>query len=172
QAREEGSRRHRARADPRRAGQQEPLRLRAVRAARRHRSRRVHLHAAAGHHHHKAVTLFPAWRPEWILHDDPDLIAVDKPPFVSTHAPEPTRRDDAFSRVTRFLQEERGEAKPYLGIHQRLDRDTSGVLTFTRRKEANRAVAEQFEGRHVKKTYVAAVVGLRGPERGMLRHKL
>ena len=50
-------------------------------------------------------------------------------------------------------------AEPYLGIHQRLDRDTSGVLVFTRRKEANRAVAEQFEGRHVKKTYVAAVLG-------------
>ena len=41
---------------------------------------------------------------------------------------------------------------PYLGIHQRLDRDTSGVLVFTRRKEANRAVAEQFEGRTIEKT--------------------
>ena len=115
--------------------------------------------------------LFPSWQAAWILHDDADLIAVDKPAFVSTHAPEPEQRDDAHSRLMRFLRE-RGEEKPYLGIHQRLDRDTSGVLVFTRRKEANRGVAEQFEGRKAKKTYVAAVAGLRGPSQGVLTHKL
>ena len=115
--------------------------------------------------------LFPAWKAAWILHEDADLIAVDKPAFVSTHAPEPDRRDDAHSRLSRFLRE-RGEDKPYLGIHQRLDRDTSGVLVFTRRKEANRSLAEQFEGRRVQKTYLAAVTGLRGPGKGVLAHKL
>jgi len=115
--------------------------------------------------------LFPAWKDEWILHLDADLVAVDKPAFVSTHAPDAERQDDAHSRLGAYLRE-RGEARPYLGIHQRLDRDTSGVLVFTRRKEANRAMAEQFEGRRVKKTYVAAVSGLRGPDRGVLRHKL
>jgi 23S rRNA (cytosine1962-C5)-methyltransferase len=115
--------------------------------------------------------LFPAWQEAWILHADADLIAVDKPAFVSTHAPDAERQDDAHSRLTRYLRE-RGEASPYLGIHQRLDRDTSGVLVFTRRKEANRGMAEQFEGRKVQKTYVAAVSGLRGPDHGTLRHKL
>lgn len=115
--------------------------------------------------------LFPAWQKAWILFEDQDLIAVDKPCFVSTHAPDASLRDDAHSRLTLYL-EERGEKNPYLGIHQRLDRDTSGVLVFTRRKEANRGMAEQFEGRKVKKTYVAAVSGLRGPDRGVLRHKL
>lgn len=100
--------------------------------------------------------LFPPWRDAWILHEDADLVAVDKPPFVSTHAAEAGRRDDAVSRLADHLAR-RGEPGPYLGIHQRLDRDTSGVLVFTRRKEANRAVAQQFEGRQVKKTYVAAV---------------
>lgn len=116
-------------------------------------------------------SLFPAWRADWILHDDPDLIAVSKPAGVSTHAAEAGREDDAHSRVDRFLREG-GEATPYLGIHQRLDRDTSGVLIFTRRKEANRAIAEQFEGRRIQKTYVAAVSGRRLPERGVLEHRL
>jgi 23S rRNA (cytosine1962-C5)-methyltransferase len=115
--------------------------------------------------------LFPAWRAAWILHDDQDLCAVDKPPFVSTHAPKPDRRDDARSRLEAWF-EHQGEELPYLGIHQRLDRDTSGVLVFTRRKDANRAVAEQFEGRHVKKTYVACVVGALAPSRGVLRHRI
>jgi 23S rRNA (cytosine1962-C5)-methyltransferase len=119
--------------------------------------------------------LFPAWRDAWILHDDPDLIAVDKPAFVSTHAAEPGRRDDACGRLTDHLAARDG-SKPYLGTHQRLDRDTSGVLVFTRRKEANRAVAEQFEGRQVKKTYVAAVLGRPGSgaqsKEGVLRHRI
>jgi 23S rRNA (cytosine1962-C5)-methyltransferase len=118
-----------------------------------------------------ALDLFPHWRPEWILHHDPDLVAVDKPPFISTHAPDPGREDDACARLAAYLGQP-GEPRPYLGIHQRLDRDTSGVLVFTCRKEANRSLAEQFEGRTVQKTYVAAVLGLRGPERGVLRHRL
>lgn len=116
-------------------------------------------------------TLIPSFQPSWILHEDADLIAIDKPPFVSTHAPDPGRSDDAHARLTRYLKE-RGEDNLYLGIHQRLDRDTSGVLVFTRRKEANRAMAAEFEGRKAKKTYVAAVSGLKGPPQGVLRHAL
>ncbi len=115
--------------------------------------------------------LFPAFRAAWILHEDADLAAIDKPPFVSTHAPDADRRDDAHTRLADFL-EVRDGSRPYLGIHQRLDRDTSGVLVFTRRKGANRAMAEQFEGRQVKKTYVAAVLGPLREARGILRHKI
>jgi 23S rRNA (cytosine1962-C5)-methyltransferase len=52
---------------------------------------------------------------------------------------------------------------PYLGTHQRLDRDTSGVILFTKRPEVNAALAKQFEGRTLKKHYLAAVTGW--PER-------
>lgn len=113
--------------------------------------------------------LFPPFRAAWILHEDEDVVVVDKPAGMPTHAPEPDRVDDAHTRLGAFLRA-RG-ADPYLGIHQRLDRETSGVLLFTRRREANRAIAEQFESRRVKKVYVAAVEG-RVPERGELRHKL
>jgi 23S rRNA (cytosine1962-C5)-methyltransferase len=117
--------------------------------------------------------LFPAFRSEWILYEDDDVIVVDKPAGLSTHAPEPDREDDVHSRLLHYMRE-RGDAAPYLGIHQRLDRDTSGVLLFTKRKEANRAMAEQFEGRLVEKAYVACAEGLRGaPGQAMaLRHKV
>ena len=49
--------------------------------------------------------LWPAWRAEWILHEDQDLIAVDKPAGVSTHAAEADRPDDAHSRVALYLRE-------------------------------------------------------------------
>src|SRR5262249_46100826 len=43
-----------------------------------------------------------------------------------------------------------------------LDRETSGVLVFARRREANAGLATQFEGRSVRKTYVACVTGWPG----------
>jgi 23S rRNA (cytosine1962-C5)-methyltransferase len=61
----------------------------------------------------------------------------------------------------------------YLGVHQRLDRDTSGLLVYARRREANAKLAAQFEGRSVRKTYVACVAGWpRGREQATLRDAL
>jgi 23S rRNA (cytosine1962-C5)-methyltransferase len=116
-------------------------------------------------------SLWPSWEADRVLFEDEDLIVVDKPEGVSTHAPEKDRSDDAHSRLGLFLRE-RGERDPYLGIHQRLDRDTSGVLLFTRRKEANRSIAEQFEGRSIDKGYVAGVTGIGKRTRGVLEHRL
>ncbi|MGD0529261.1 MAG: class I SAM-dependent methyltransferase [Polyangiaceae bacterium] len=99
------------------------------------------------------AAIWPDWRPAWILHDDGDLLVVDKPVGVSSQAADPERPDDAVTRLRAYL----GGA--YLGSHQRLDRDTSGVLVFARRKEANASLARQFEGRSVKKTYLACVTG-------------
>src|SRR5580704_18572140 len=99
--------------------------------------------------------LWPDFRNAWILHEDADLIAIDKPEGVSSQAADPERPDDVVTRLTRFL-EDRG-SDGYLGVHQRLDRDTSGVLVYARRREANRSLASQFERRGVQKTYVACV---------------
>ncbi|MFI5301580.1 MAG: class I SAM-dependent methyltransferase, partial [Polyangiales bacterium] len=48
-------------------------------------------------------------------------------------------------------------ASVYHGVHQRLDRATSGLLVYARDKAANRSLAAQIEGRSVGKRYVAAV---------------
>ena len=125
-----------------------------------------------------AVTLshlWPSFPLERILYEDDDVIVIDKPVNVSTHAPDAGRTDDAVSRLKLALGErDRVPAeRVYLGIHQRLDRDTSGVLLFTKRKSANAAIAAQFEGRKVKKTYRAGVVGWPGKlKSGVLTHTL
>ncbi len=101
--------------------------------------------------------IWPAFAPSWIVHEDADLLAVDKPETMPTHAAEEARGDDLVTRLGDWLKA-RGD-DPYLGVHQRLDRDTSGVLVFARRKAANRSLASQFEGRAVEKRYLAAVEG-------------
>jgi 23S rRNA (cytosine1962-C5)-methyltransferase len=119
--------------------------------------------------------LWPPFPLERILYEDADLIVIDKPAGISTHAPDAGRNDDVISRLTSALAERDrvGIDRIYLGIHQRLDRDTSGALLFTRQRSANAAVASQFEGRQVKKTYVAGVVGWpKNREKGTLKHML
>lgn len=89
-----------------------------------------------------------------ILYEDAALIAVDKPPGLPTHATLDPRRPHLVGLVGQFLSGRDG-APPYLGIHQRLDRDTSGVVVFSRDPAANPGLARAFAGREVVKVYHA-----------------
>ncbi len=90
-----------------------------------------------------------------ILYQDADLIVVDKPVGIPTHAADPN--DPYPGDALRIIQAQTGLA--YLGIHQRLDAETSGVLLFAACREANPALARAFEGRAVHKVYLALVHG-------------
>ena len=103
--------------------------------------------------------VWPDFRQEHILYEDDDLIAVHKPAGVPSQAAQPDRPDDLVTRLRAFLAARDGVRDPYLGVHQRLDRDTSGVMLFTKRVEVNAALARQFEGRTLQKRYLAAVSG-------------
>lgn len=104
--------------------------------------------------------VWPSFRAEHILFEDDDLLFVHKPPGVSSQAADPERPDDLVTRLRRFLAERSGSSKePYLGVHHRLDRDTSGVMVFAKRSDVNAGLAKQFEGRSVEKVYLAAVSG-------------
>jgi 23S rRNA (cytosine1962-C5)-methyltransferase len=103
--------------------------------------------------------IWPDFRQEHILYEDEDLIAVHKPAGVPSQAAQPDRPDDLVTRLRAFLGARDRVKDPYLGVHQRLDRDTSGVMLFTKRTEVNAALARQFEGRTLQKRYLAAVSG-------------
>jgi 23S rRNA (cytosine1962-C5)-methyltransferase len=119
--------------------------------------------------------LWPLFAADRILYEDDEVIVIDKPVNMSTHAPDAQRNDDAVSRLRAAIAE-RDRVTPasvYLGIHQRLDRDTSGALLFTKDRSVNAAVAAQFEGRKVQKTYLAGVIGWPAQMReGVLAHDL
>jgi len=90
-----------------------------------------------------------------ILFEDDDLIAVDKPSGLPSHPTVDEARDNLFAAVSSFLFQRDGVAKPYLGVHQRLDRDTSGVVLFTKSQRVNAAVAEVFFTHRAMKVYQA-----------------
>ena len=99
--------------------------------------------------------LFPAFRAQRILHDQGGLLLVDKPPGIVVHGGDEQQASDLVSRLKRLLRL-RGEGD-YLGVHQRLDLGTSGVLVFTRDPTLNPSLAEQMEAHAVERTYVAVV---------------
>jgi len=83
------------------------------------------------------------------------LFVVNKPPGLVVHGGDAELSGDLVSRLKRTLRA-RGE-DDYLGVHQRLDTGTSGVLAFTRDPEQNAGIAEQMSAHTTARTYVAVV---------------
>lgn len=91
--------------------------------------------------------------PPLVLHHDAELLAVSKPAGLLTHPSADPSRPSLVGQLRTWLAESgRGE---HLGVHQRLDADTSGVIAFGRSPAADASLARQFAARSVGKTYHA-----------------
>jgi 23S rRNA pseudouridine1911/1915/1917 synthase len=91
-----------------------------------------------------------------ILYEDDALIVVDKPPGLPTVATADPTRPHLVGLVEGFLRARGGDrAASRLGVHQRLDRDTSGVVLFAKDPAASPGLAAQFAEHAVEKTYLA-----------------
>jgi len=88
-----------------------------------------------------------------ILFLDDHLVAIAKPPGINTHAPS----SDAPPGVVEQLSAALGGQK--LGVHQRLDAVTSGVLVFSRSRPGAKGLARQFEQHTLRKHYLALTLG-------------
>ncbi|MBI4924656.1 MAG: RluA family pseudouridine synthase [Bdellovibrio sp.] len=91
-----------------------------------------------------------------ILYEDSDLIAVNKPPGIPTHTTLDESRENLFAQVKKILSQ-REQKEVYVGLHHRLDKDTSGVILLTKTKAANFWVSQLFAKHQIKKKYVAIV---------------
>lgn len=93
-----------------------------------------------------------------IIYEDDDIIAIDKPAGVLTHAKGGIVSEktvaDFFRDRTKYLTD---TDRP--GIIHRLDRDTSGVLVGARNETAAKSLQKQFADRKAKKVYLAVVEG-------------
>ena len=94
----------------------------------------------------------PPQDPLVILHDDHEVLLVDKPSgLLSVPGKGPHLADCLIARVQAVF--------PMALLVHRLDRDTSGVMIFALTPHAQRHLGLQFEKRQTKKTYVARVWG-------------
>lgn len=94
-----------------------------------------------------------------VLFEDDLLIAVNKPAGLPTEGTIVGSRDSLHSAVRRYLARACNAAPetelPYAGLHHRLDRETSGVVLFTKKQAANAAVHAMFAEHTARKTYLA-----------------
>lgn len=95
-----------------------------------------------------------------IVHVDRDVVVVEKPAGMLTVADEAGNRE-TLADYTRTLLRRVKEAGPDvpLGVVHRLDRDTSGVMVFTRSADAKRKLAAQFRTHTVERVYRAIAHG-------------
>lgn len=102
-----------------------------------------------------------------ILHCDAAVVVVDKPAGISTvpfgdETPDRTTLDALVREILAKKAQARGESRGRapLGVVHRLDKDTSGVMVFTRTLEAKRHLAAQFREHSVERRYTAIVHGI------------
>ncbi|MCA9656369.1 MAG: RluA family pseudouridine synthase [Myxococcales bacterium] len=91
-----------------------------------------------------------------ILYEDADVLLVDKPPGLVSHATVDPRRDHLVAALRRLLRARDGEAG-HLGLVHRLDRDTSGVVLLSRRAEHDATLGAAFAEHRIEKVYLAIV---------------
>lgn len=111
----------------------------------------------------------PEALPLHVIHEDDDLLVVDKPAGMVVHAGPGHPRGTLVNAVLHHLGV-RAEGLPVLpgndatrpGIVHRLDRDTSGVLVIAKHMAAQEALAGQFRVHALRRRYLGVVEG--GPE--------
>lgn len=94
-----------------------------------------------------------------IAYEDDAIVVVDKPSGVSTQGTQKFGEDHLYGALMAYYTKEHGNKLAYVGLHHRLDRDTSGLVLFTKKPSANKSIAEQFQSQQIKKRYHAVVVG-------------
>lgn len=104
-------------------------------------------------------TYSPPDTPATILHDDHEILVVDKPAgLLTVPGRGPDKADCLINRL-------RGAFPTILLVH-RLDLDTSGVVIFGLTPHAQRYLSAEFEARRTKKTYQARLWGHLDPAEG------
>jgi len=92
-----------------------------------------------------------------VLYEDDDLIFINKPAFFPVEQTITGNRANLHDAVVDYLWKREPELRnpPYVGIMHRLDRETSGVILFTKNRGINKAVSLVFQSHELTKKYLA-----------------
>ncbi len=96
-----------------------------------------------------------------VVHEDADLIVIDKPPGLVVHpapgAEEGTLVNALLHHCGSSLSGVGGRMRP--GIVHRIDKDTSGLLVAAKNDAAHQGLAAQFAAHDLERRYLAVVWG-------------
>ena len=105
-----------------------------------------------------------------LVHEDDEILVIDKPSGLLTIATESERERTAY-RLLRNWFSHRG-ASSHLFIVHRLDRETSGLLVFAKSVGAKEHLQAQFAVRTAERLYVALAEGVMRQDEGSFVSRL
>jgi 23S rRNA pseudouridine1911/1915/1917 synthase len=90
-----------------------------------------------------------------IVHEDSQVVVIDKPAGVSSVPYEPRETGTALDLIRdAWRRQKRPATDQALHTVHRIDKDTSGLLVFAKTKKAERDLAMQFRAHSVERTYL------------------
>lgn len=92
-----------------------------------------------------------------IIHEDQDLLVVDKPAGLLTVATAREKRKTAYAMLSQYLKSQ--DPKNKIFIVHRLDRETSGLILFAKNEAIKHRIQETWETTIAERSYVAVVQG-------------
>ena len=104
-----------------------------------------------------------------ILHEDQELLVLDKPPGLVIHPAAGRRSGTLVNALLRHCDELSGIGgveRP--GIVHRLDKDTSGLMVVAKTERAHLALSIAFRRREVEKCYLAVCFGVPAEPGGVI----
>ena len=94
-----------------------------------------------------------------IVYSDTQVVVVHKPPGVSTVPYDENERGTLDQLVARMLHRGRPGPAPSLGVVQRLDKETSGLVVFARTFAAKKVLGSQLRLHTMHRRYYAIASG-------------
>ena len=101
-----------------------------------------------------------------IIHEDRDILVVEKPPGLLTVGTDKVRWETLYYKLTDYVRRGNAKSRERIFIVHRLDREASGILVFARTEKAKSCLQSQWS--EVEKRYIAVVHGRLTPKSGVL----
>jgi tRNA pseudouridine32 synthase/23S rRNA pseudouridine746 synthase/23S rRNA pseudouridine1911/1915/1917 synthase len=105
-----------------------------------------------------------------IIHEDRDILVVDKPAGLLTSTVPREKRPTLLKMVREYVAQREPRAR--VGLIHRLDRDASGLLIFSKNHQAYVSLKQQFFKHKVERIYLAVVHGVPTPPAGTIDTRL
>ena len=101
-----------------------------------------------------------------ILHEDQDILVIDKSSGLLTISNESTRENTAYYLLNEYVRKGNPKSRNQIFIVHRLDKDTSGVIVFAKTEKAKRYLQDNWE--KFNKTYYAVINGHLPEKEGLI----
>tara|TARA_B100001123_G_scaffold7501_1_gene9253 strand:- start:3060 stop:4043 length:984 start_codon:yes stop_codon:yes gene_type:complete len=122
----------------------------------------------------KETVIKPSKIPLNILHEDKDIIVINKSPGLVVHPGagnyEKTIVNGLLFKYSNNLSNVGGKLRP--GIVHRIDKDTSGVIVVAKNDIAHINLSKQFSNHTIYRVYEALVWGSLKPQNGRINEKI